>query len=198
MRESKNQEVVYFLRERPVVSIVSIFFIAFAVALVLFRFELTPEIEDVRWTKNAERRNLTTKDNIVWLGTEVAPITRDVRKEFSVPRNVKGVFVPSAGKGSAAMHGIKTGDIICGINRSQVTNPKSFIHYARSAKYFDGILLDVFRDGKRVYITIPFLYEHGPVVGPHKGHWDLGAPVYSQALPYGPLFQPQQKITKNR
>ena len=42
----------------------------------------------------------------------------------------------------------------------------------------DGILLEIYRDGKKQYLTIPFEYQYGPLMGPYKGSWQMGSPVW--------------------
>lgn len=124
-------------------------------------------------------------NSVLWLGMKVAPISRDIRSEFKIPAKVKGMFVSDAGLGEALKRGVTTGDVICTINGKKFKDMKSFVEVAEQSRYYDGILLDVFRNGKNVYISVPFLYAYGPVMGPNQGRWQLGSPLIKQILPYG-------------
>jgi hypothetical protein len=173
-------------KEKPLYFVFIAIIIIIAVYFVLDALEIAPEFE------NAERREgraLEKGDNLLWLGMEITPISRNIRKEFDIPRRVKGVLVVNDGRGAAREHGIKTGDVICSINRKRVFGRRSFINVVNGVKYYDGILIDIYRDGKRRYISVPFLYEYGPLFGPNKGHWQLGAPLWEKAMPYGPVFK---------
>jgi S1-C subfamily serine protease len=125
-------------------------------------------------------------DSYDWVGMQVAPLTRNIRKEFNIPKRVKGMFVLDEGVGAAGKCGVKTGDVIVSISRRPVPTARAFVDVAGGVQYYEGILLDIYRDGKTFYITVPFKYEYGPLYGPNRGSWQFGAPILGQALPYGP------------
>ena len=129
--------------------------------------------------------------NLLWLGMEVGDITPAERKEFKIPKNVRGVFVINEGVQEAKKFGILAGDIICSVNRKDAFSKKAFVKAAKNVQYYDGIMLDVFRDNKYLVITIPFEYQYGPLFGPNKSHWQLGSPSTGKALPYGRLLNRQ-------
>lgn len=170
--------------EKPFCFSLVAFLIFFLCFYTLSVFELVPEHENMR-LRNENERAIDKGDHLSWLGMEVAPLTRDIRKEFNIPRKVKGVFVLNEGIGRAKKEGVQTGDIICAINRRTVTGQRSFLKVARETKYYDGILLDLYRDKKKLYVTIPFTYAYGPLMGPNKEHWQLGSPLADPVLPYG-------------
>ncbi|MBF0217229.1 MAG: hypothetical protein HQL30_09590, partial [Candidatus Omnitrophica bacterium] len=58
-----------------------------------------------------------------------------------------------------------------------------------NAKYSGGIVFDIIRDGKTMYLTVPFEYQYGPIMGPNKGSWQLGSPLAGKAFKYGPVFK---------
>jgi len=129
--------------------------------------------------------------NLLWLGMEVGDITPAERKEFKIPKNVRGVFVINEGVQEAKKFGILAGDIICSVNRKDVFSKRAFVKAARKVQYYDGIMLDIFRENKYLVVTIPFEYQYGPLLGPNKGHWQLGSPSAGKALPYGRLLNRQ-------
>ncbi len=171
------------VREQPVYAGVLLAVLIAVIYFMLSGLELLPENE-----REGRVGVLEKGENVVWLGMEVAPLSRNIRKEFSIPRRVRGIFIVDEGKGMAKAEGIKTGDVIRAINRRHVYNRRSLIKTARHVKYYDGILLDIYRDGKNLYVTVPYEYEYGPLLGPNKGHWQLGSPVWGQALPYGKII----------
>lgn len=77
--------------------------------------------------------------------------------------------------------------MIVSISRKPVPNAAAFIKVANKVQYYEGILLDIYRDKNTLYVTIPFQYQYGPLYGPNKGSWQLGSPILGQALPYGPV-----------
>ncbi|MBF0484535.1 MAG: hypothetical protein HQL25_07515 [Candidatus Omnitrophica bacterium] len=128
-------------------------------------------------------------DSMMWIDMELAPVSRSIRKSFKIPGNIKGIFVIDEGKSSAQQYGVKTGDVIVSIGRKPVPSAREFIKVANRVQYSDGILLDIYRDGNQLYITIPFAYQYGPLMGPNKGSWQLGSPVVGQAFRYGPIVR---------
>jgi len=155
---------------------------AVLVLVIYFALDAMEVLPEFRFSKG---RVIEQGENVSWIGMTLSPITRDIRKEFNLPRKVNGVFVANEGLGAAKQRGVKTGDVICTVNGRKFKNLRSFIQVADQTRYYDGILLDVYRSGKNVFISIPFLYEYGPLFGPNKGHWQLGAPLIQQLLPYG-------------
>lgn len=160
---------------------------AFLILLwVLTELEAFPEFHRVRWAKGMV---LEQGDSLSWLGMRVAPLSRSIRKEFQIPRKIKGMFVLDEGKDLAKSYGVKTGDVIVAIGRRPVPNARAFVNAANNVQYTEGIFLDIFRDGKSMYITVPFKYQYGPLAGPHQGTWQLGAPFLGKPFPYGPVFR---------
>lgn len=172
----------------PVISLIAIlitaiFFISLAMGLI-------PDMD----MKDRKHSFVKVKDgNVMWLGMEIVPVTRSIRKEFQIPRNIGGMFVVNEGVGLSQIIGIRTGDTIHSINRRHFDTYRSFKRVADSTPYYDGVLIEVFRDGKNYYMTFPFQYPNGPLMGPNKGHWQLGSPLIDQALPYGSILEDQQE-----
>ena len=176
-------------RENPLFFAFMVLFVVSILCFVLAKLEVfPPEIETIR-VKWGEANTIDKGDNLVWLGMELASISRGIRKEFNLPRKVKGLFVVSEGTGVAKEDGVKTGDIICSVNRRTFKNKRSFIKIAKETKYYDGILLEIYRDKKFKHVSIPFHYEYGPIMGPNKGHWQLGSPIFGPIAPYRPAMR---------
>lgn len=168
--------------------------IAVGAIIILFvivaALEMGPELERNN-PANPNAAQLGADGNLIWLGMEVGDITRDIRTEFKIPKKVKGVFVINEGLQEAKKFGVLAGDIITSVNRKDVPNKKTFVKAAMDVKYYDGIMMEIYRDNKDLIITIPFEYQYGPLLGPNKGHWQLGSPSVGKALPYGRLLNRQ-------
>ena len=176
--------------------------IVLAMILVLYFFlfvqGFTPEGERIPRMRAGKNVAVEGNDSMVWLGMRIVPVTRSLRHEFKLPGKVKGMFVLDEGKEMALKYKVKTGDIIVAINHKPVYNPVDFVKVADSVQQSGGILLDIYRDGESLYITIPFEYPYGPVFGPYKGSWQLGAPLAGQAFPYGRITVDNNTNTKTR
>lgn len=175
-----------FIRKNPVFSVVVALAALMVLIWILSSFELLPEVNRVRLPAGGVV--IDQGDSLDWMGMKVVPVSRTIRAEFKVPRKIKGMFVLDEGVGIARKYGVKTGDVILSLSRKPVPDAMTFVKVANSVQYRDGILLDIYRDKKSFYLTIPFEYQYGPLMGPNKGGWQLGAPIIGQALPYGPVF----------
>ncbi|HLE18399.1 MAG TPA: PDZ domain-containing protein, partial [Syntrophales bacterium] len=78
-----------------------------------------------------------------WLGAEITPL----------PPDKSGVYIAEA-EGLLAAAGIKSGDIIKGVNNTPVTDMNSFIELTKKVDVKKGFLLDVIRLGDPLYITV--------------------------------------------
>jgi hypothetical protein len=169
--------------ENPVKAGLIVLGVIIAVWVIFSALEIGPEVE-----RAGNGAALGADGNLLWLGMEVGDITRGARQEFKIPKKVRGVFVINEGVQEAKKFGILAGDIICSVNRRDVPSKRAFVNAAKNVKYSDGIMLDIFRDNKYLVVTIPFEYQYGPLLGPNKGHWQLGSPSIGKALPYGRLI----------
>jgi hypothetical protein len=172
-----------FARKEPV----KFFAIVLAAILALFwllsSLEVFPEVPRVRLGQSMV---IEQGDSLNWIGMRLVPLSRNIRKEFKIPGRIKGMFILDEGIGVARQYGVKTGDVVLSVSRKPVPNAKAFVNAANDVRYREGILMDIYRDGKSFYLTIPFKYQYGPLMGPNKGAWQLGSPLLGQALPYGP------------
>lgn len=78
-----------------------------------------------------------------WLGAEITPL----------PPDKSGVYVVEV-EGLLAAAGIRSGDIIKGVNSTPVTDMNSFIGVTKKVNIKKGILLDIIRSGAPLYITV--------------------------------------------
>ena len=200
MRTKNNSEgfsarIGHFIKREPVLSMGVVLFIVISVCWLLTSFELWPEATEPTPTG---AMMFDKGDTMAWIGMEVIPVSRNIRKDFKIPRRVKGMFVLNEGLDIAKKYGVRPGDVILSVGRKPVFDINTFVNVANNVKYMDGILLEVYRDGQTSYITIPFEYQYGPLMGPNKGSWQLGSPVVGPAFPYGPIYGATNNQAQNQ
>lgn len=83
-----------------------------------------------------------------WLGVEITPLPAAIQGYVN-----SGVYVAEKG-GLLGAAGVMKGDVIKSVNNHAVPDMISFIKIAKKVNVKDGILLDVIRGGKPMYITI--------------------------------------------
>ena len=81
--------------------------------------------------------------SFTWLGADIQ----------ALPPDKSGVYIVEV-EGVLAAAGIKSGDIIKGINNAKVTDMNSFIGLTTKVDPKKGFLLDVIRVGAPLYISV--------------------------------------------
>jgi len=195
IKENFSTRLGVFARKEPVLLIGILLLMVIGVCWLLTSLELWPEKPEVKPTGAAM---FEKGDPMTWIGMELMPVDRNIRKDFKIPRRIKGMFVINEGFDIAKKYGVKTGDVILTIGRKPVFDINTFVNVADNVKYMDGILLEIYRDGKTNYLTIPFEYQYGPLMGPNKGSWQMGSPVVGPAFPYGPLYNGNNTPAQNQ
>ncbi|MGR3318337.1 MAG: trypsin-like peptidase domain-containing protein [Candidatus Anammoxibacter sp.] len=102
---------------------------------------------------NANRRAMAVPLEIEWAGMEVKAITPQLAQRFGIAKGTHGVVVIEP-EGIAAAAGIMMGDIVIGINRKPIDNMADFSETIGNVNITDGVLFDVLRQGKPLYITM--------------------------------------------
>lgn len=193
--EGLTARIGNFARREPIILIGTILFIVIGISWVLNTLELWPEA--IEQTPTGAMM-FEKGDPMTWIGMKVMPVDRSIRKDFKLPRRVKGIFVIDEGLDIAKKYGVKAGDVILSINRKTVFDIKTFVDVADNVKYMDGILFELYRDGQTTFLTIPFEYQYGPLIGPNQGTWQMGSPVWGPAFPYGPIYNGNNTQTQNQ
>jgi len=83
-----------------------------------------------------------------WIGADIVPLIPVLS-----PYEKTGVYVQNV-EGVLAASGVKSGDIIKGINGTPVLDLDTFVVQAKKADVKRGFLLDVIRSGKPLYISV--------------------------------------------
>jgi serine protease Do len=92
------------------------------------------------------------------LGVKLAPLSADLRKQFSLPDAAKGVVITDVPANSAAAaQGLRPGDLIIGVGESAVTTPGEVEQRAAAAKKTarKNLLVRVERDGITRFVALP-------------------------------------------
>ena len=92
------------------------------------------------------------------LGLKLAKLTGDLRKQFSLPGTAKGVVITDVGANtSAAVQGLRAGDLLVAVGPSVVATPEEVQQKAAAAKKIarKNLLLRVERDGTTRFVALP-------------------------------------------
>ena len=92
------------------------------------------------------------------LGLKLAPLSGDLRKQFSLPDTAKGVVITEVPPNSAAAsQGLRPGDLIIGIGDSAAITPGAIEQRAAAAKKTarKNLLVQVERDGITRFVALP-------------------------------------------
>jgi serine protease Do len=85
------------------------------------------------------------EEKVEGLGLSLAPISAELREQFEIGTEVKGVVVTSIAEGSgAAEKGLKAGDVIVEVNQEEVSSPAQvagFVDKARQSGRTSVLLL---------------------------------------------------------
>ena len=93
-----------------------------------------------------------------WEGITVQQSSRTLNRRFGIPENENGVVVIDVDvRSKGAQTGIERGDLIKGINQKPVTDIKSFANITRPIDIKKGVMFDIIRQGRPIYIT----YQEG-------------------------------------
>jgi len=89
-----------------------------------------------------------------WLGAKLQAVTSEIAESLSLKRPAGALVASVSPNSPAARAGLKTGDVIVGIDNQQVDDPNAF-DYRFATKSLGGqALLDVIRGGKETKLTV--------------------------------------------
>lgn len=93
-------------------------------------------------------------DVVQWEGLSVATFTQAIAEEFGVPADEKGCIVLSIEPGTTAEEiGVAPGDLVRSINRVATPSTKEFREAIKKTDVRKGVVLDVNRQGRSLFIT---------------------------------------------
>lgn len=89
-----------------------------------------------------------------WLGAHVVPLTPELADGFRQPADAEGVIVTDVDGDSIAEEvGLAPGDIIRAVNQAATPTVDAFIAATKRANLSEGIVLDVLRQGRPLYLS---------------------------------------------
>ena len=88
-----------------------------------------------------------------WAGLTISDLTPTQAVEYGIPEGEKGVVVKYV-EDQAYYSGVKEGDLLKAINGSPVRSVAEFLKVARGVNMAEGVLLDIMRRDKPLYITL--------------------------------------------
>ncbi len=95
-----------------------------------------------QWTQGA------TDPICDWLGAEMLPVSPVVATDLSVPHGRGGLINHIQNNSPAERAGLKRGDVIMGINNSEITNKTSFDQAALALCQTDNTKVQILREGR--------------------------------------------------
>lgn len=101
-----SHSVKNFIRKKPLASSIIVIVTVMVIYWILSSLELIPELP--RWRQS---RGIVVEkgDSYDWSGMQLAPVSRNIRKEFRIPARVKGMFVLDEGTQAAKNTGLRPG-----------------------------------------------------------------------------------------
>ncbi len=117
--------------------------------------QLTVIIEQLTEKDIAEKRNIKPVDNSKSaLGMKLSPLTDQLREQYQVAKDIKGVLVVGVVHGSAAQQaGVREGDILLRVNRNKVKTVPAAIGSIAADKG-TAVLLLISRNGSNTFIPV--------------------------------------------
>ena len=112
-----------------------------------------------------DRQNQQRSEQRPRLGVETQPLTEQMAEYLGVPKQ-KGVLITSVSSGSASDGKLKAGDVVIGINDSEVTNPSDLSRFVRDAS--GEVTIKVVRDKKQISIRVSLPSDETPTGGGYK------------------------------
>jgi len=95
------------------------------------------------------------RKEVEWKGIIVRNLNEDLRRVFSIPRDVDGVVVVRIEEGSFGEEaGLMRGDLIRGINQEKVLSIEDFKRITKGIDVKEGVVFDIIRRGEPLYLSV--------------------------------------------
>ncbi len=128
-----------------------------AVILVLFIFAMfsgnSEDDRDADFKVSGSMKNGVYVNND-WFSAEVSGINRDIARKYNISPKTKGVIVLGLDGNRDVMSKLRKGDVITGINDSEVHNLKDFRKAMKNVNPIEGMFLDIERNGYPMYVSV--------------------------------------------
>lgn len=109
------------------------------------------EKEELPGRSNSKESKKDSKD---WLGAKIVTLNEELAQQAQQPRDAMGVLVFDIEPGSDADEiGLLQGDVIRGVNQMPTPDLASFRKASESVKLKQGLVLDILRQGRPIYLS---------------------------------------------
>ena len=89
-----------------------------------------------------------------WFSVEVSQLNRRTARKHNIRKKSGGVIVTEIEGGRDVRMKLREGDVICGINGKRIKSVRDFRKSSRDLDPEAGILLDINRNGKQMFVPI--------------------------------------------
>jgi len=113
--------------------------------------EMPEMIEEARVREEGEEEREGEFEE--WLGMRVETLTTALAREYRIEDEEGVVIVEIEIGGKAEEMGLLEGDLIKGVNRQSTGNLKEFKKVIKQVDLSEGVIFDIVRRGRRIYIT---------------------------------------------
>lgn len=104
--------------------------------------------------KEEKDANASANASGEWEGARVVALTPELVQRLGVPSGTLGVVVTDVDEGGLAERlGVEQGDVIVSVNRQRTPNVAAFQKAAKSISTKDGVLFDIFRRGRSLFLS---------------------------------------------
>lgn len=91
---------------------------------------------------------------VEWEGARIVPASAELAQRFGFSLGAPGVVVVEVQTGGLAERlGLEEGDLVSSVNRQKTPDPAAFLKTVKAANAKEGLLLDVNRQGRWVYLS---------------------------------------------
>jgi len=112
-----------------------------------------PEAVEEAEVEEKEEKEIGKEESEEWLGMRVGTLTPALAKIYGI-KDGEGVVIVEIGAGSKAEDtGLAEGDLIRSINRKTTRNIKEFKEAIKGVNLSEGVIFDIVRGGRAVYMT---------------------------------------------
>jgi len=118
-----------------------------------------------------------------WMGLEVAPITPITGRQYQIPYGTQGLVVVEV-EGSAAIAGLKAGDVVLSVNGVPISNMTNFFQATWNGTQTQGVV-EVLRQGQKLAVNIAQTTNPAPAAVPNI---PVNAPSGGMPTPQGGTF----------
>ena len=150
------------ISEQPGHTILPVIAVAILILLVfaMFSGNGNDDIETNLYVSGSTQKKAYVNNE--WFAVEVSEVNKDIAREYNISPRMKGVVIADLDGSRDVFMKLREGDVITGINESEVHNLKDFRKAMKNVNPIEGMFLDIQRNGYPMYVSVN---GAGPVSG---------------------------------